>query len=455
MVADDCIRNIGKTNGVGKITVKLSDLIKSLDVLECIGLDITGNSLTVAPREAFYSTTKYKAVKANNITLKSDVSNVYNKIVIGYDTKENTKDTNLTYPFNCKKTYEVINNNVENELNLLHPFIGDCYAIDDHFLKIFNETTNSDKSEICVIACEPAFTFDAGDILDSDSSGEMDAPIRITEPIILNVNASVTIGAYVSTEIGVATFRYTAPIKGIYNFTVNTEIAIDNASVQMEFAINSDTFAPLYTLNTRTDTSSLTSIARQFTVALNADDDLDLQILAFGMIGVDSDVQILSLYMGVGAEPVNTIVYKDHIITSDFEGDKTSVYNIPITPQRLLDKHLKYISVSNYLNPSDEIYFVSSELKGSITSQCEFETSSVTENADVVVPETPIFLPTVISFDTQEQMSTLSAIQSNKYKYIEIEDEKSGKIYTGWINNITFAVGKNKSQQWELQSRTI
>ena len=66
-----------------------------------------------------------------------------------------------------------------------------------------------------------------------------------------------------------------------------------------------------------------------------------------------------------------------------------------------------------------------------------------------------MFLPAVIEVETEEDIRSLSHIQTNKYLPYTFFDEKRGISYEGWINNITFAIGKKQSQQWELQAKKL
>ena len=67
----------------------------------------------------------------------------------------------------------------------------------------------------------------------------------------------------------------------------------------------------------------------------------------------------------------------------------------------------------------------------------------------------PIFLPSTIELSTAERLESLTQLQEDRYGFFKFRHEKTGKIYQGWINTITFAVGKNETQNWELQAKNI
>jgi hypothetical protein len=114
---------------------------------------------------------------------------------------------------------------------------------------------------------------------------------------------------------------------------------------------------------------------------------------------------------------------------------------------------LDYISISNYGSQKD-ISFVNTDFISAITSKCDYEATTVIENANV--PDvTPMFLPSLIECDTVQLLDSVTAFKARKYKYLQVQDEKTGKIYEGWINIITFAPTKDKSQKLIMQAKSI
>lgn len=467
LISDDCIRNLNKTDGTGKFTVKLSDVLKSLDVLECIGIDITGSTMTISPRANMYSGTKYKTVTSKDISVKADISNVFNRINVGWDTAKRDKDSDLSYPFNCKKTFEVVNSPVESELDLVHPFIGDCYEIEKHFDDIINSETNSNKSDICVIALTTKFELKLNPNIEYYGAGTelspetiYDIQIRSSDEfaipspkIIITFDNEFNQISNVRNGI----FKFTASSDGVYNFHFEMKFyGIDLYLRYIKFikSVYFDT-SGWTSFNEYEHKESTTSYLYGFngSVSLLKDDTFTFAgTLEVEMpdAGID-EIIMTDLTLNFNSYTEGNI-YKSHELTN-FNGIANTVFNVPITPKRILNKHLSYISASCF-GSTDYIDFVSSELESAIISKCDFESSPIVENSDVA-PVTPMFLPALISFETQEQLNSLADVQTNKYKYIEVQDEKTGKIYTGWINNITFAVGKNKSQEWEIQARNI
>ena len=64
-------------------------------------------------------------------------------------------------------------------------------------------------------------------------------------------------------------------------------------------------------------------------------------------------------------------------------------------------------------------------------------------------------MPSTIELSTAERLESLTQLQEDRYGFFKFRHEKTGKIYQGWINTITFAVGKNETQNWELQAKNI
>jgi hypothetical protein len=101
--------------------------------------------------------------------------------------------------------------------------------------------------------------------------------------------------------------------------------------------------------------------------------------------------------------------------------------------------------------------YTSAQVKDSqCISQLEYETEPVTEQEDVSLQEIEqLFTPFTAKIKTDEQFSTLLLEEDAKYNYYEFIHKKSGKVYRGWINDITFAVGEPQSQEWTLQLKNI
>ena len=172
--------------------------------------------------------------------------------------------------------------------------------------------------------------------------------------------------------------------------------------------------------------------------------------------GVD-DIEVNDFLLRITDTATNTFdIYRNHII-NDFIGDAATMYNIPITPKRILQRHLEYVLLSTYGSTND-IKFLATDFASGISSKCAYENLYIDENDDQDRYARPsqrneIFLPATIECDTVSIYNP--TFESNKYKYIQIEDEKTGKIYEGWINSITFAPTKNKTQKLILQAKTI
>jgi hypothetical protein len=148
-------------------------------------------------------------------------------------------------------------------------------------------------------------------------------------------------------------------------------------------------------------------------------------------------------------------LYKSHTITN-FQGDAATMFNVPLTPKRILQKWAKYLAISVHGSDSKQLEFVSSDIESSITSRCDYETADVVENAPLnLSTTTPLFLPCTISFDTPDKLIDIADFNSEKYKYVSIRDEKKNKVYKGWINIATFALAKKKEKQITLQAKTI
>ncbi len=147
--------------GFSKIPLKLKDLFDSLDLLYNIGVDISGDTVTVDYIENFYKQTKTSDLECTGVKLSYNDKLCYNNIVIGTNTE---KELNVTYglysPF-TEKTFSISENVINadiNDLKLVHPYKIDMYSIDKWLTEMFNnEAKKKDDtgSEIAMVALDP------------------------------------------------------------------------------------------------------------------------------------------------------------------------------------------------------------------------------------------------------------------------------------------------------------
>ena len=149
-------------------------------------------------------------------------------------------------------------------------------------------------------------------------------------------------------------------------------------------------------------------------------------------------------------------LYKDHVLTN-FKGDAASVFNVAYSPKRLLQKHADYLGIS-VVGASSKLFELETSAlsNAALSSKLAYETTEVVEDTDLDLSgTTPMFLPMIINCDTAEDAVDLDVFKGNKYRYLRVSDKKSGRTFSGWINNITFAVTKNKQKSLEMQARGV
>jgi hypothetical protein len=149
-------------------------------------------------------------------------------------------------------------------------------------------------------------------------------------------------------------------------------------------------------------------------------------------------------------------LYKNHTLTN-FKGDASSVFNVAYSPKRILQKHAEYLGISTIGAQNKVFELETSALSNAdISSQLGYETSEVIEDDNLDLSATnPMFLPMLINCDTSEDAADLDVFKTKKYRYLRVTDKKSGRSFSGWINNITFAVTKNKQKSLEMQARGV
>lgn len=436
LTATPCIKNMGSVTGDGKLKIKLSDILKSLNCLYKIGIDIDGNVFTINSRNAFYSNVSAGLITANNIVVAHDEKHQYGKITVGYDAEKMANDGDLVYPFNCKKEFEIVDTTIDAEIDLTNPFKADPYDIDKYVYDTLSSETNQDNCEFIIFATTPIISN-----IDFAASAE--------NTVVLDNSDSQPIQAQVgvSYDIPSSIRRYDSKIKVYASATTPDGFtAIDFTIQVLKNGVLFESFIGVGVPNVLGYTTS-EEIQKEDNISIGYIQNYEIAEFTLStFVYVFSE----SYFVYSTSKEIGKSLYNDHTVTNHV-GDTATLYNIPITPKRILQKHLDYISISNYGNEND-IKFVKSDFVSAITSKCDFETASVVENADVS-SVTPMFLPCTIECDTVQYYN--SDFSSNKYKYIQVKDEKTGKIYEGWINSITFAPTRNKSQKLILQAKTI
>ena len=436
--ATPCIRNMGSIVGTGKIKTSLSDVLKSFNCLHKIGIDISGNTFTISSRNSFYLNESAGLITANNIVVSHDEKHQFSKITTGYSVDKQKEDSDLVFPFNCKKEFEVQDTQSENEIDLVNPFKGDCYDIDAYIADTLAQADNSDACELMIFATTPMFS-DAYFATGAEDTEGFDNPGTQTIQVQMGVTYQIldTIRKYDS-KIEVYATTSTDD-----NFTpIGFTIEVREQGILVETFSGSTVPNPIgYTTASEIQANANIDVTyiQNYEIA---------EFTTSTFMSVSSE----SYFVYSTAKEIGKELYRDHTI-SDFDGSAATVYNAPITPKRILQKHLDYISISNYGSQKD-ISFVNTDFISAITSKCDYEATTVAENANV--PDvTPMFLPALIECDTVQLLDSVTAFKARKYKYLQVQDEKTGKIYEGWINIITFAPTKDKSQKLIMQAKSI
>lgn len=149
------------------IRVKLKDLLDSLDRLYDIGIDISGNVLTIDYIQNFYNNSKSIDLENNKLTISYLNDKTYNNIKVGKKTDDNFNVLYGKYGFFGEKSYitksqqDVILSSDKKELDLSHPYKIDSYSIDKLFIEsIGSEKSDSQKSSsvLAIVAFETTIT---------------------------------------------------------------------------------------------------------------------------------------------------------------------------------------------------------------------------------------------------------------------------------------------------------
>lgn len=140
-------------------TIKSSfdKIMKSLGVQYGADYDITGNLMRVDYGDTFFTNVKAMDVEpVGEVTIKADTTHVYNRIVAGYETSDDATNGGLEY--NCKNTFSIPNTSKDDkELNLVSPFIGSPFTIEQHLTdkEVSSTEGKNDDNSIFIFAVNP------------------------------------------------------------------------------------------------------------------------------------------------------------------------------------------------------------------------------------------------------------------------------------------------------------
>lgn len=432
---------LGTNGGNFGVKSKLSDFLKTLNVFKMIGIDIQFDKFTIYPLQSLYSpTAAINTINAKDIVIEHDNTHQYKSVKVGATCDERGEDDDLVYPFIVEKQFQISDCEFDAELDLVSPFMVDPYDIERYIDKTLSDENTRDETKFVVFACK----FIGGNF-------------NITQ--VASWNAS---------ESGDQSIQDVVAIANTQNFTVQTE-----GSVSFKYS-----------------TTCLSNLSRTYSVRLYKNGSLFTAETAAGVAGVttktynlDSGTWFIEVVQIAAQNPsgfptvctakiegVDTsdtisvttdsayLLYKDHVKPiANFTGDSNTIYNIPLTPKRILQSWDSYLKISVYGNPTGKLNFISSKFKNtSITSRCGFEASNVVENSDFTpISTTPIFQPKICTFTAAKKYEGDAVFIPKKYERYRVVDTKRGLTYTGWIKDFTFGLNKAKEQDYVLQIQSI
>ena len=124
------------------ITCSFENIMKSLRCIYGADYKFLGQSLTVDYPYTFFSGTKaMDVIPINEPVFSANNEHVYNKVTVGWDTDDDIDSGSLE--FNCKNVFS-LNTKRTNELELIHPFKGSMYTIEQY---LRDKQTNSSKTD--------------------------------------------------------------------------------------------------------------------------------------------------------------------------------------------------------------------------------------------------------------------------------------------------------------------
>ena len=449
--ATPCIKNLGNVSGTGTMKVKISDVLESFNKLKCLGINITGNVFTVYPRADLYPKTaadSYGEIRCSKIVVEHDPTHQYNAVKVGSKVDDKKDDGDLVFPFICEKNFKVSDCLSTEELDLVNPFMLDPYQIDQYVIDTVSAASNKDECKFMVFVC-PTSAARAEVQVPRTASWTVDQNLTEAGPEGVTVlSASTEFFALQGAQYTIK-FRAKALFDSAHGTAGHHLVSVRDDKTNLYTIIEGEGAIPdgEYQV-TVPGSGNYKVVATQYFLWTSG--TFNVKILLSGATLADT----ISAYLQNGGD-FSFPLYKDQVMTN-FQGDPATMYNVPISPKRILQRHKEYLALSTYGKENPLIEYVSSDIVSAITSRCGFETEDVVENSDLDLEGiSPIFLPAVITADTDTALVDIDSFENKKYKYLSLRDKKSGKTYEGFINSVTFAISKNREKSITLQAKTI
>lgn len=445
--ATPCIYNMGSTAGTGTLKIKLSDVLKSINCLKMIGIDIQLDKFIVYPLQSLYSpTATINTIEAKDITLEHDSTHQYKKVKVGSKVNERGEDSDMVYPFIVEKEFEVTGCEFDAELELVNPFMVDPYDIDNYIKDTLSNEKSTDKCDFVVFSVLPvtSTTQSAGgatdtEQIDNPNSQPKQVQVGVSHNIpssLIKYDAKIKVGTTAEWLDGVT------PI----NFIINV---YEQGILVQSFA---GAGAPTQTYTTTNEIPSVANVNVQYTQ--------NYEVAEFTLT-TNVTVSVEAFFVYSEPKEIGKELYQNHTIISGLDqsaiGSESSLYNIPLTPKRILQTWDSYLKISVFGNPTGKYKFLTSKYKNTaLITKCDFESANVVEEADFTpISTTPIFQPKICTFTAAKKYEGDTVFIPKKYERYRVVDSKRGLTYTGWIKDFTFGLNKAKEEDYVLQIQNI
>lgn len=454
------------------ITVSIEKVLKSLKCLYGADYDITGNKMRVDYASTFFSAIQatdtlsnvIDIVPINKPVISVDMEHVYNKITVGWETDENA--TNGQLEINCKNVFTIPNAKVEKELDLVHPFKGSMYTIEQYMLDKDSDTNTTKDSDtsVFIFAVNPIIGTDyegyksgtldnfysdvAETVLMTPVTGKSYYDLKTKQSYVRTGSAYVIGYGFHKTTL----YRPTSYIEGYKGQDIDTQISIVSG-----FKDSDNT----HFYNDSGHTSLITPVVGVYYK--------DLPQTLYYKWGGDSymlsDLPYVTAFFSVSGPkiiPVTGSFYLDLNYKKYYSWNGTAyvnephgpenippmAYNIPYSPMRLMLANISYIAVSCYLQAVKTIQFASTDRKADYYSKIGATVINEDSIPSSSIPA-PLFLPISVEFDTALKLWTLADINNNLYKYFELINKNTAETYKIWIKDITLQMTRINSQTWK------
>lgn len=130
--------------------------------------------------------------------------------------------------------------------------------------------------------------------------------------------------------------------------------------------------------------------------------------------------------------------------------DPDTIFNTPLSPKRILMRHMKWIASMLFGFTGQNLTFKSTEKNADLWTVKDNPPESIKENSDIQIGSEGLFRPVYFELDTEVQRQIAEQLEANPNRCFSFEWD--GQIYKGFYHKVGIAPDNDKSQVYRLLS---